>query len=95
MHGLNGSAGTKGDPYSMWEQLNLGQYLGPVFMSFLTWVISRAKAKIDLFFDDIDARKKEIQELREDLGKQKMINDALWRNIDELKGNCLEKNSEK
>lgn len=70
----------------MWpEKLDLIQALGPLLTSVLTWVISRAKAKIDRFFDDIEAREKEIKNLYEQIGKLKMINEAQWRNIEDMK----------
>lgn len=61
------------------------QTIGPLVMTALGWITTRAQNKIKAFFDDIEKREKEVRELREEIGKQKLINSALWRNIDEMK----------
>lgn len=62
----------------MWEKLNLAEMFFPVLTSLLGYIVTKGLGRIENFF-------KEVSSLREEIGKLKMINEAQWRNIEDLK----------
>ncbi len=59
------------------------ELITPALISLAGYFLSRAIARVD-------SLTRNDQKFREDIGKLKMVNEAQWRNIDDLKSQVAE-----